>query len=98
MGETTTTQSQTSTQQPSVTTTASAGSQAVYIIQNIGISLILLIILVVVWKIARRGFEVLYDIFNAHRMVYLKVLLPRGDTKSEREKEKELAKDMKEKI
>jgi hypothetical protein len=35
---------------------------------------------------------------NARRIIYLKVMVPRGDTKSDREREKELAKDMKEKI
>jgi hypothetical protein len=40
----------------------------------------------------------IYDVFNAKRMVYFKVLLPRWDSKSDREREKELAKDMKEKI
>ena len=39
-----------------------------------------------------------YDIINSTRMVYLKVTVPRGDGKSDREMEKELAKDMKEKI
>jgi hypothetical protein len=40
----------------------------------------------------------MYDITNASRMVYLKVILPRSDSKSDREREKEVAKDMKEKI
>jgi hypothetical protein len=31
-------------------------------------------------------------------MIYLKVMLPRGEGKIDREQEKELAKDMKEKI
>lgn len=31
-------------------------------------------------------------------MIYMRVLLPRGDNKTDREKEKEVAKDMKEKI
>ena len=39
-----------------------------------------------------------YAFLNSHRLVFLKVLLPRGDGKGERELEKELAKDMKEKI
>jgi len=43
-------------------------------------------------------FEFLYDVVNATRMVYMKVLQTRQDTKSDREVEKELAKDMKEKI
>ena len=40
----------------------------------------------------------LYWFCNAHRIVFLKVLLPRWDGKSDREQEKEIAKDMKEKI
>lgn len=39
-----------------------------------------------------------YDVLNAHRMVYLRVLQTRGDSKIDREIEKEIAKDMKEKI
>jgi hypothetical protein len=39
-----------------------------------------------------------YDVFNSHRIIYLKVLLPRGQSKLDREQDKELAKDMKEKI
>lgn len=39
-----------------------------------------------------------YDIFNARRLIYLKVLSPRGQSKLDREQDKELAKDMKEKI
>jgi len=39
-----------------------------------------------------------YAFFNAHRLIFLKVLLPRGDGKTDREQEKEVAKDMKEKI
>jgi len=39
-----------------------------------------------------------YGFCNAHRIVFLKVLLPRWDGKSDREQEKEIAKDMKEKI
>ncbi len=40
----------------------------------------------------------LYWFCNSHRLVFLKVLLPRWDGKSDREQEKEIAKDMKEKI
>jgi hypothetical protein len=43
-------------------------------------------------------FAFIYDIFNSKRLVYLKVILPRLDSKSDREREKELSKDMKEKI
>lgn len=40
----------------------------------------------------------LYDVRNADRMIYLRVLQTRGDSKVDREANKELAKDMKEKI
>ncbi len=43
-------------------------------------------------------FEFLYDVSNAKRLIYMKVLQTRQDTKSDREVQKELAKDMKEKI
>jgi len=40
----------------------------------------------------------MYDVLNTHRIQYVKVILPRSDSKSDREREKEVAKDMKEKI
>lgn len=57
-----------------------------------------LIIAYALWKSLLYLFEFFYDVFNAKRMIFLKVILPRGDSKVDREKEKELAKDMKEKI
>jgi hypothetical protein len=68
------------------------------LISTIGIWAISIIGVLVVLKISRRAFEILYDMINAHRIIYLRVMVPRGDTKSDREREKELAKDMKEKI
>ena len=53
---------------------------------------------VILWKLIRYAIAFLYDVINAHRIIYLKVLLPRGDSKLDREQSKELAKDMKEKI
>ncbi len=52
------------------------------------------IIIEIVKKIFRRG----YAFLNHKRMVYLKVTLPRGDGKTDREESKEIAKDMKETI
>ncbi len=52
----------------------------------------------IVRKLIKYVFEFMYDVFNAKRIVYLKVILPRGDSKADRERQKELAKDMKEKI
>lgn len=40
----------------------------------------------------------MYDVMNAYRITYIKIMLPRGDSKNDREREKEIAKDMKEKI
>ena len=40
----------------------------------------------------------LYAFCNSRRLVFLKILLPRWDGRSDREQEKEIAKDMKEKI
>ncbi|PID34873.1 MAG: hypothetical protein CR971_00950 [candidate division SR1 bacterium] len=48
----------------------------------------------IIKKIFRRG----YAFLNHKRMVYLKVTLPRGDGKGDREESKEIAKDMKETI
>jgi len=48
--------------------------------------------------IVRNMLRFFYDVFNAGRIIYLKVLLPRGQSKLDLEQEKELAKDMKEKI
>lgn len=42
--------------------------------------------------------QLLYDYFNAHRIIYFRVILPRWDSKWDREKEREISKDMKEKI
>jgi len=39
-----------------------------------------------------------YDVFNSGRIRYLKIIFPRWQSKLDREQEKELAKDMKEKI
>ena len=49
-------------------------------------------------RMMRRFLRDLYWFCNAHRLIFLKVLLPRWDWKSDREQEKEIAKDMKEKI
>ncbi|MBU0626129.1 hypothetical protein KKG31_08070 [Patescibacteria group bacterium] len=39
-----------------------------------------------------------YDLLNIGRTVYLKVMVPRGEGKMDREQAKEIAKDMKEKV
>ena len=65
------------------------------------ILLILVLIVILLWLTNKLLVKVLrywYAFCNAHRMIFLKVLLPRWDGKSDREQEKEIAKDMKEKI
>lgn len=64
------------------------------------------ILLILLWVVAiivlrtllRYFLSFIYDVLNAKRITYFQITLPRGDTKSDREREKELAKDMKEKI
>lgn len=53
--------------------------------------------IVLAWMI-RYLFEFFYDVFNAHRTVFLRITLPRGDDKISREQAKDVAKDMKEKL
>ena len=67
------------------------GWSALYILWGI---LVLYLLIVSMRKIL----QLMYDFFNAHRLVYLKVMQPRWDSKWDREKERELSKDMKEKI
>jgi hypothetical protein len=50
------------------------------------------------WRFTKIGFKFLYIFANNHRMRYYKILLPRNDSKSDRDEQKDLAKDMKEKI
>ena len=52
----------------------------------------------ILWHLIHKALRYGYAFFNSHRIIFLKVLLPRGDGKSDREQEKEIAKDMKEKI
>ncbi len=49
-------------------------------------------------KLIRYLCEFFYDVFNAHRIVYLRIVLPRGDDKISREQARDVAKDMKEKL
>ena len=57
--------------------------------------LFLLSLFIRVWK---RFLRYAYAFCNSQRLIFLKVLLPRWDGKTDREQEKEIAKDMKEKI
>ncbi len=60
--------------------------------------LIALIAINLLIKLIRYTLRRWYAFFNHNRMVYMKVLVPRWDSKLDREQAKEIAKDMKEKI
>jgi hypothetical protein len=64
----------------------------------IGLGILLIILLGIFIRVLKKILRYGYAFFNSHRIVFLKVLLPRWDWKSDREQEKEIAKDMKEKI
>ena len=90
------------TTQTTTTTTVStpatrkttATTYGIYALDGILIFIGTMILLIIV----RNMMRFFYDVFNSGRIIYLKVLLPRGQSKLDREQEKELAKDMKEKI
>ncbi len=60
--------------------------------------LLVIVLAWLLWRFTRLGLKFLYIFANNHRMRYYKVLLPRSDSKSDRDEQKDLAKDMKEKI
>lgn len=62
------------------------------------IIVLLSIILFLCYRMFKYMFAFLYDVLNIKRVVYLKVMIPRWDSRVEREMQKEIAKDMKEKI
>jgi len=64
----------------------------------IAIFLGVIILLSIFFRLLRRFLRYSYAFCNSHRLKFLKVLLPRWDGKTDREQEKEIAKDMKEKI
>ncbi len=61
-------------------------------------SLIAILIIVLLTKAIKYALRRWYAFLNHDRMVYMKVLLTRWDSKIDREQAKEIAKDMKEKI
>ena len=89
---------QQATQNTSTSTIATRKGMATeygqYALNGIVICIVGIIILIVIKNMLR----FFYDVFNSRRIIYLKILLPRGQSKLDREQEKELAKDMKEKI
>jgi len=88
----------TSTTQAVKAQSSSEGHDIWYYPKLIGVSILAIFLIVVFWKVIRYIISFIYDVFNKHRMVYMKVILPRLDTKMDREREKDIAKDMKEKI
>jgi len=56
------------------------------------------IVFILFLKFVKYLMAFIYDVISVKRIVYLKVIQPRWDWKSDREQEKEIAKDMKEKI
>lgn len=72
--------------------------QAWWYAKMLGYLLLLVFIAYLLYRLTKYLFVFLYDVMNARRVVYLKVVQTRGESKSEREVQKELAKDMKEKI
>lgn len=65
-----------------------------YLLWTVGI----VVVGILFFKFLRKIIHFLYDVLNANRIIYLKVMLPRNDAKEDREQEKDIAKDMKEKI
>ncbi len=85
--------------------TSTASSQAWYTVDSLtwyaitGIEIIVwLFVLYLILKSLKYALQFLYDLFNYPRIVYLKVMLPRGDSKEDRDKQRDISKDMKEKI
>ena len=61
-------------------------------------SIIAIFSIAIITAIIRAVMRYIYSFLNNHRMIFLKVMLPKSDGKTDREQEKEIAKDMKEKI
>lgn len=70
----------------------------IHYLYNIGIILLVIIVSSFVLRFLKVFLKYSYAFFNYRRLIFLKVLQPRWDWKSDREQEKEIAKDMKEKI
>lgn len=69
-----------------------------YYLKNIWIGLLYIFFSVLLIMFIRYLMWFFYDIFSVNRMKFLRIIVPRWDSKLDREREKELAKDMKEKI
>lgn len=66
--------------------------------QWIGYGFLVILAIVLLTWIGRVFMRYIYSFLNTSRMIYLKVMLPKTDGKTDREQEKEIAKDMKEKV
>ena len=66
--------------------------------QRIGYGFLVILAIVLLTWIGRVFMRYIYSFLNTSRMIYLKVMLPKTDGKTDREQEKEIAKDMKEKV
>jgi hypothetical protein len=90
---------QQTTQQTPTSETVANITQGTQLVGSWIVTFFLLVIGVgVLYQLLEQAFRYGYAFLNSHRLIFLKVILPRGDGKSDREQEKELAKDMKEKI
>lgn len=95
-----------SNQTPQTTTLQSTGAnevqQAIGTVGTIGAYLgyffLTLLCLGLIIGIVKNTLRYIYSFYNTRRMSFIKVLLPKSDGKTDREQEKEIAKDMKEKI
>ena len=66
--------------------------------QRIGYGFLVILAIVLLTWIGRVFMRYIYSFLNTSRMIYLKVMLPKTDGKTDREQEKEIARDMKEKV
>ena len=90
------------TTQPILPEIPSDNGEVLNILKNIWLWILvvfaIIILLAIFKKVLNKFLRYAYAFCNSNRMIFLKVLLPRWDGKSDREQEKEIAKDMKEKI
>lgn len=90
---------QTGTTQSTATQELQKGRE---VIEKIGIylcyGLIALLCIGIIIGIIKNTLKYIYSFYNTRRMTFIKVLLPKSDGKTDREQEKEIAKDMKEKV
>ena len=61
-------------------------------------TILIIFLIIIFFKTIRYIVSFIYDVLNKHRMKYIKIIMPRLDTKADREREKDISKDMKEKI